>query len=83
MSKHIDVTEPLLLELGDFCKAIRFGVEPRSSRELGSDVVRMIEAVDDSLANGGLRVPVAPALVGEGGTRAPGEIDAASVAPRR
>lgn len=59
VSKQVDVTEPLLLELGDFCAAIRLGTQPRSSRELGLDVVRMIEAVDASLDAGGLRIEVA------------------------
>ena len=58
VSKQVDVTEPLLLELGDFCASIRLGVTPRSSRDVGLDVVRMIEAVDSSLEAGGLRVEV-------------------------
>ncbi len=61
VSKQVDVTEPLLLELGDFCAAVRRGTSPRSSRDLGLDVVRMIEAVDASLEAGGLRVEVADA----------------------
>jgi predicted dehydrogenase len=56
VSKQVDVTEPLLLELGDFCAAIRLGSTPRSSRDVGLDVVRMIEAVDQSLAADGARV---------------------------
>ena len=58
VSKQVEVTEPLLLELGDFCAAIRNGSKPRSSQELGLDVVRMIEAVDASLEADGLRVEV-------------------------
>ena len=46
------------LELEDFCAAIRTGSAPRSSRELGLEVVRMIEAVDESLAQSGARVQV-------------------------
>ena len=42
----------------DFCEAIRTGATPRSSAELGLEVVRTIEAVDASLANGGARVEV-------------------------
>jgi predicted dehydrogenase len=59
LSPHVEVTEPLALELTDFCAAIRTGGTPRSSRELGYEVVRMIEAVDDSLAAGGARMPLA------------------------
>jgi predicted dehydrogenase len=60
VSKQVDVVEPLLLEMSDFCTAIRTGVEPRSSCEIGLDVVRMVEAVDASLASGGTRVGLAP-----------------------
>ena len=45
--------------MGDFCEAIRDGTTPRSSAALGLDVVRMIEAVDRSLAADGARVEVA------------------------
>jgi predicted dehydrogenase len=58
VSPRVDVTEPLQLELADFCAAIRTGSTPRSSRELGLEVVRMIEAVDGSLERSGARVSV-------------------------
>ena len=58
VSPHMEVAEPLKLELEDFTQAIRTGSTPRSSRELGLEVVRMIEAVDDSLENSGARVEV-------------------------
>jgi predicted dehydrogenase len=53
VSPRVDVTEPLELELLDFCRAVREGTEPRSSAALGLDVVHMTEAVDRSLGNGG------------------------------
>jgi len=53
VSPRVDATEPLELELADFCQAIRNGVAPRSSAALGLDVVQMTEAVDLSLGNGG------------------------------
>jgi hypothetical protein len=56
VSKQVEVTEPLLLEMADFCTSIRTGSTPRSSSELGLDVVRVIEGVDASLAAGGARV---------------------------
>jgi predicted dehydrogenase len=56
VSPHVAPAEPLALELADFCAAIRTGVTPRSSAELGLDVVKIIEAVCVSLAEG---VPVA------------------------
>ena len=58
VSPHIEVTEPLSLELQDFCRAIRTGEEPRSSAQLGLDVVTVIDAVDRSLALGGVPVDV-------------------------
>lgn len=59
VSPRVPVAEPLSLELADFCNAVRTGAEPRSSVEVGLDVVRVIEAVDKSLANGGTPVHVA------------------------
>jgi predicted dehydrogenase len=53
VSPRVDVTEPLELELTDFCRAIRAGDEPVSSARLGLDVVQMTEAVDCSLRNDG------------------------------
>ncbi len=58
VSPHLEVAEPLKLELEDFVRAILTGSTPQSSRELGLEVVRMIEAVDDSLEQNGARVDV-------------------------
>jgi predicted dehydrogenase len=59
VSPAVQPSEPLQLEMADFCDSIRTGTEPRSSAELGVAVVRMIEAVDLSLATHGERVPLA------------------------
>ena len=61
VSPRLDVAEPLGLEMTDFCEAVREGTTPRSSRELGLEVVRMIEAVEASLDNGH-RVELAPTV---------------------
>jgi predicted dehydrogenase len=58
VSPHVTPAEPLFLELRDFCNSITTGSVPRSSQELGLDVVNMIEAVDASLAQNGMRVGV-------------------------
>ena len=58
VSPRIDAAEPLSLELKDFCNAIHKGTHPRSSSVVGLEVVRMIEAVDSSLASDGARVEV-------------------------
>jgi predicted dehydrogenase len=56
VSPHVGVAEPLSLELADFCNAIREGSTPRSSAAVGLEVVRIVEAVCDSLAAAGARV---------------------------
>ena len=53
LSPRIDASEPLALEVADFCAAVLDGTAPRSSLEIGVDVVRSIEAVEESLATGG------------------------------
>jgi predicted dehydrogenase len=58
VSPHLEVAEPLKLELEDFVRAIQTGSTPQSSRELGLEVVRMIEAVDVSLEQNGAKVEV-------------------------
>jgi predicted dehydrogenase len=61
VSPRIEVTEPLSLELDDFCRAIRTGSSPRASAQVGVDVVRMIEAAERSLQHGGTRSEVVAA----------------------
>ena len=48
VSPHIENSEPIALQMDDFCRAIRTGTTPTSSAKLGLDVVRMIEAADRS-----------------------------------
>jgi predicted dehydrogenase len=65
LSPHVAADEPLMLEMADFCRSVAEGGEPRSSAGVGVDVVRVIEAVDASLALSGTRIEVAtlqPAL---------------------
>jgi predicted dehydrogenase len=58
VSPRVEATEPLSIELRDFCDAISNGSTPRSSALLGLEVVRTIEAVDHSRDLGGSRVEV-------------------------
>jgi predicted dehydrogenase len=58
LSPRVEVAEPLDLELSDFCESIRSKRQPRSSARLGYEVVRIVEAVDASLEQNGIRVPV-------------------------
>jgi predicted dehydrogenase len=59
ISPRVEPVEPLSLELADFCRCVRDGAQPRSSAQLGVDVVRTIEAVDASLRRNGTVVEVA------------------------
>jgi predicted dehydrogenase len=58
LSPQIAAAEPLYLEMSDFCESIRTSAAPRSSADIGLEVVRIIEAVDASLAADGSRVAV-------------------------
>ena len=49
VSPHIDLSEPLAMQMEDFCRAIRSGSTPRSSAQLGLEVVYLIEAAERSL----------------------------------
>ena len=60
VSPRVDATEPLSLELLDFCRSIRTGAEPRSSARIGVDVIQVVEAVDESLRNGGMPITIDP-----------------------
>jgi predicted dehydrogenase len=61
VSPRVEVVEPISLEMKDFCQAIRNCGVPRASAKLGLDVVRVVEAVELSLAGEGRRVAVAEA----------------------
>jgi predicted dehydrogenase len=58
ISPRINASEPLSLELRDFCDAVTTGAVPRSSATIGLEVVRTIEAVDRSSELGGASVAV-------------------------
>jgi predicted dehydrogenase len=58
LTPKIDGTEPLSLELEDFCGSVLGQREPRSTPELAIEVIRTIDAVDRSLARGGAPVAV-------------------------
>ena len=62
VSPAMRALEPLQLEMADFCHSIRTGQTPVSSAQLGVEVVRMIEAVDASLAAQGARVELLPSV---------------------
>jgi predicted dehydrogenase len=61
VSPHLRAVEPIALQLADFCRSIRRGEPPRSSAQLGLEVVSMIETAergsDDGADLGGRRLP--------------------------
>jgi predicted dehydrogenase len=59
VSPRIEAAEPLHLEMQDFCSAILGDTIPRSSAQIGIDVIQIIEAADLSLAQSGLPVGTA------------------------
>jgi predicted dehydrogenase len=58
VSPPVDAAEPLALEFAEFAAAIQTGSTPRSSAAMGLDVLRIVEAVDSSLREGGRPVPM-------------------------
>ena len=58
LSPHLPAVEPLKLELENFAEAICTGTKPRSNPELGTEVVRMVEAAERSLSERGNAVPL-------------------------
>jgi predicted dehydrogenase len=55
-SPHLSNEEPLSLQIEAFVRAIRFGELPEHGLALARDVVRLAQAADASLANGGEKV---------------------------
>ncbi len=51
VSPRVEPVEPIYRQMEDFCAAVKERVEPRSSAQLGLEVVETIEAVDTSLAS--------------------------------
>jgi len=73
VSPKIDAIEPLAVEIDDFCTAILDNTEPRSSPQLGYEVVRTVEAIERSLESGGKPCSTAD----DDGAKLPQSIEAA------
>jgi len=69
VSPKVDPTEPLSLEVADFCAAILNGTDTRATPQIGCEVVRAIEEIERSLKRGGEPVNVDGGLVDELGQR--------------
>jgi predicted dehydrogenase len=71
---HVPFEEPLSAQCEHFLDCIRTGRRPQSDGRVGMKVVRLLEAADQSLRNGGAReqlaaervaVPAGPAIEGQ------------------
>lgn len=71
LSPKIESDEPLALELADFLQAVRSEGEVALNTGLARDVVRMVEAADRSLREGGREVTLDDAEHSANGTRRP------------
>jgi predicted dehydrogenase len=56
LSPKIETAEPLAAQMADFANAIRTGEEAVSSTQLAQSVVRVTEAADESLRQGGKEI---------------------------
>ena len=65
VSPRIESHEPLGLELGDFVTAIRDGGTMEFHTALARSVVRIVEAADRSLLDGGREIAIEPADIGD------------------
>ncbi|MHB1570999.1 MAG: Gfo/Idh/MocA family protein, partial [Solirubrobacteraceae bacterium] len=64
VSPKIETQEPLALELGDLLTAIRTGASMHHHTALARNVVRIVEAAESSLTDGGREVALAPDELG-------------------
>jgi predicted dehydrogenase len=62
LSPRLDTTEPLYIECAHFLECIQTGREPDTSPRTGVEVVRVIQAAERSLRNGGAPQAVYDAL---------------------
>jgi predicted dehydrogenase len=58
ISPHIDIVEPLRSECMDFINAIRNNTEPKSDARFGLEVVKIIEAAQQSMQSRGTAVKI-------------------------
>lgn len=58
VSPKVDTTEPLAIEIAEFMLAVRAGHAPDGHLDLAAHVVRLAEAADLSLAQGGTEISI-------------------------
>jgi predicted dehydrogenase len=85
VAPRIEPEEPLSLELEDFANAIRTGTEPRSHARFALEIVRVLEAAEQSLKNHGqptvLGLDLTPNGNGRGPAAVPAVVGAGSAEP--
>ena len=64
VSLRVDATEPIVAELEDFVQSIQTGNGPRSDLDLTLDVLRVVEAAERSMEDGGAPIDLQPSEVG-------------------
>ena len=69
LSPKVETYEPLAAELGDFISALRTGSSLDWNTALGRNVVRVTEAADESLRDGGSEVTLGGKVFGAGAGR--------------
>ena len=78
---YIKQDEPLKLECANFIESIREGREPVTNGRLGLEVVRILEAADQSLKQQGASVILEqPVVIGNGHTNGNGRAESAAAA---
>jgi hypothetical protein len=55
---RLPAEEPLAVQLREFIAAVRRGRGPDRHLRLARDVIELVEAAEDSLQSGGIRIPV-------------------------
>jgi predicted dehydrogenase len=58
LSPRVETTEPIVAELDDFFDAVRTGAAPESRAGLAIEVIRLVEATQESIQAGGDRVAI-------------------------
>jgi predicted dehydrogenase len=62
VSPKLDTVEPISVELGDFAASVRAGEPAGENVELAVNVVRLIEAAEESMRTGGAEVSPTPSF---------------------
>ena len=62
VAPRVDSVEPIAAEIADFINSVRTAEPPHVDPQLAVDVIRLVEAAEESMADGGVRVAVHPGV---------------------